>query len=221
MSKSRAIQCLVFDWDGTLADSTATIVACMQAAIEQNGLPVRSGQAIRDIIGLGLVEAVDCLYPDTPGINHDQVADSYRQHYRARYRGKTALFPPVKQVLGELYARDYLLAIATGKSRRGLDSSLQETGTRHLFHMSRCADETFSKPHPQMLHDILSVLDVAPENTLMIGDSSYDMQMAKAAGCLPVAVSYGSQERQRLLEYDPVACLEKLDDLIPWLEANT
>ena len=125
MTKPRAIQCLVFDWDGTLADSTAVIVACMQAAIEQNGLPARTGQAIRDIIGLGLVEAVDCLYPDTPGI-YDQLADSYRQHYRIRYRGRTALFPSVKQVLEELYARDYLLAVATGKSRRGLDSSLEE-----------------------------------------------------------------------------------------------
>lgn len=216
--QSMSVQCLVFDWDGTLADSTSTIVDCMQAAIEQNGLPTRTGQEIRDIIGLGLVEAVASLYPDTPGINHEQLADSYRQHYRDRYHGKTTLFPQVKPVLEKLHERNYFLAIATGKSRRGLDNSLEETGTGHLFHMSRCADETFSKPHPQMLHDILSVLDVAPGNTLMIGDSSYDMQMARAAGCHPVAVSYGSQERQRLLEYDPLVCLETLEDLIPWLE---
>jgi phosphoglycolate phosphatase len=215
---NNTIKCLIFDWDGTLADSTAAIVACMQAAIEQNGLPARSGQEIRDIIGLGLVEAVICLYPDTPGINHERLADSYRQYYRTHYRGKTSLYPQVIQVLEKLHERDYFLAIATGKSRRGLDSSLEETGTRHFFHMSRCADETFSKPHPQMLHDILSVLDVPPENTLMIGDSSYDIEMARAAGCHPVAVSYGSQERQRLLEYNPLVCLETLEELIPWLE---
>lgn len=213
-----AYRCLVFDWDGTLADSTAIIVACMQAAIAEHGLPPRPEQAVRDIIGLGLVEAVNCLYADLPDINPILLADSYRRYYRERYRGNTPLFPGAKEVLSDLNERDYLLAVATGKSRRGLDNSFRESGIGHLFHISRCADETYSKPHPRMLHDIMNVLDVAPEETLMIGDSSYDMEMAQSAGCKAAAVAYGSQERQRLLEYNPLVCLESLDELIPWLE---
>lgn len=216
----KEVKCLVFDWDGTLVDSTATIVNCMQAAIRANELPERPPEAIRDSIGLGLLEAVKYLYPDVAGIDPETLAESYRMHYRKQYRGKTRLFPLVKEMLAELNKRGFLLAVATGKSRRGLESSFDETETRHFFHMSRCADESISKPHPQMLHDIMLSLAVTADATLVIGDSRHDLQMAKSAGCESVAVTYGSQSRQRLLEYDPLVCLDAPDELIPWLETQ-
>lgn len=214
------IKLLVFDWDGTLADSELFIVNAMQAAIKQHDLDMRTRDEIRNIIGLGLMEAAAVLFPELEQAGHAALADSYRQHYSATARGKTALFPEVKETLVKLQEQDYKLAVATGKSRKGLDNSLHETGIRDFFHITRCADETFSKPHPQMLFDIMEHLFIAPENTIMIGDSEYDLLMARNANVTPVAVSYGAQTRERLLEHNPLVCLDRLDELPAWLDCN-
>lgn len=214
------IKLLVFDWDGTLADSELFIVNAMQAAIQQHDLEMRTRDEIRNIIGLGLMEAAAVLFPDQGQTKHQLLTDSYRQHYSLSAKGKTILFPDVIKTLAKLQKQDYKMAIATGKSRKGLDNSLQETGTRDFFHVTRCADETFSKPHPQMLFDIMEQLFVGPENTIMIGDSEYDLLMARNANVTPVAVSYGTQSRERLLVHNPLICLDRLDELPAWLACN-
>lgn len=211
---------LIFDWDGTLADSEALIVSAMRAAITDLGLGRRSQDQIRNIIGLGLQEAAAVLFPDLTECQHGSLADSYRHHYAATAAGKTALFPEVRETLHQLHQQGYKMAVATGKSRRGLDNSLRETGMTGFFNMTRCADETCSKPHPRMLHEIMESLAAAPGATLMIGDSEYDLQMAKHAGIAAMAVSYGTQSRERLLEQKPLGCLDRLAELIPWLSCN-
>lgn len=218
--KTNRIKLLVFDWDGTLADSEHFIVAAMQAAITEQRLAPRSPDEIRSIIGLGLMEAVAVLFPGVSEIELQLLTDSYRQYYSANARGKTTLFPEVIETLSRLQQQDYKLAIATGKSRKGLDNSLRETGIGDFFQVTRCADETFSKPNPQMLIDIMNELVVTPENTLMIGDSEFDLLMAKNANVAPVAVTYGTQTREQLLKHAPLACLDRLDELPVWLEDN-
>ncbi len=215
MSK-KEIKLLVFDWDGTLAGSELMIVDAMQEAIKQHNLYVRTREDIRNIIGLGLMEAAAVLFPDLSQTDHKLLADSYRQHYFVSAKGKTTLFPDVIETLNNLQEKDYKMAIATGKSRKGLDNSLRDTGIEDFFHFTRCADETFSKPHPRMLFDIMEQLFISPENTIMIGDSEYDLQMARNAKVAPVAVSYGTQTRERLLEHGPVTCLERLSELPGW-----
>ena len=202
--KKNGIKLLVFDWDGTLADSTTLIVAAMQAAISQLQYQARSDAQIRDIIGLGLVEAAQSLFPGLERDGHELIANGYRLHYAQRAL-ETSLFQEVPDTLSALQARGYRMAIATGKSRRGLESSLRQTGLEGFFHATRCADETCSKPHPQMLHEILDEMDLRPDHAVMIGDSEYDMEMALNAGVSPIAVSYGVHERTRLLKYKPLA----------------
>ena len=214
---TRSIKLLVFDWDGTLADSTAAIVKAMQAAIGECGVESRSDDNIRDIIGLGLLQAVAALYPDMEVAAQEDIAQKYRMHYSLANQGMTMLFPGVNNTLDHLKTMEYQLAIATGKSRKGLNNSLKQAGVEEFFHFSRCADETFSKPHPQMLLEIMDELDAKPGQTVMIGDSEYDLQMANNAGVRPVAVTYGSQSREHLLKYNPVACLNKITDLVGWL----
>lgn len=214
---NKSIKLLVFDWDGTLADSTASIVNAMQAAIDECGIEPRSDDNIRDIIGLGLLQAVAVLYPDINPADQEMLANKYRLHYSLANQGRTILFPGVHDTLNHLKTLDYQFAIATGKSRKGLDNSLRDSGVEEFFHFSRCADETISKPHPQMLMEIMDELDVKPVQTVMIGDSEYDLQMANNAGVKPVAVTYGSQTRDHLLKYKPVACLDKITDLVRWL----
>jgi len=216
----KGIKLLVFDWDGTLADSEWLIVYALQEAIKQHNLDMRTREDIRNIIGLGLMEAAAVLFPDLSPPDHKILADSYRHHYSAYAKGKTALFPDVIETLNNLQEMDYKMAIATGKSRKGLDNSLRECGVEDFFHFTRCADETYSKPHPQMLLDIMNHLFIAAENTMMIGDSEYDLQMASNAKVASVAVSYGTQNRERLLKFGPVTCLEKLSELPVWLTCN-
>lgn len=214
---NKPIKLLVFDWDGTLADSTASIINAMQVAIDECGIEPRSDDDIRNIIGLGLLQAAAVLYPDLNPANQEMLAHKYRSHYSLANQGKTMLFPGVHNTLDQLKTLDYQLAIATGKSRKGLDNSLRDTGVEEYFHFSRCADEAISKPHPQMLMDIMDELDIKPGQTVMIGDSEYDLQMANNAGVKPIAVTYGSQGRDHLLKYNPVVCLNKITDLVGWL----
>lgn len=213
------IKLLVFDWDGTLADSASAIVDAMQSAIRELSLDSRSDQDIRNIIGLGLMEAVNVLFPELNVSDLESLANKYRHQYVLSNQGKTRLFPRTQETLQELKNLDYQMAIATGKSRKGLDNSLRDTGIGDYFHFTRCADETFSKPHPQMLLDIMDNFAIEPGNAVMIGDSEYDMQMATSAGVRSIAVSYGSQNRERLLEYKPDACLDCISELVHWLSA--
>jgi phosphoglycolate phosphatase len=212
-----SIKLLVFDWDGTLADSTASIVTAMQAAIIETGMECRNDDSIKDIIGLGLLEAVNTLFPDENHADKQTLVDQYRIHYTLSNQGKTILFPGVRNTLNNLKTKGYHLAIATGKSRKGLNNALMETCVEDYFHFSRCADEALSKPHPQMLLDIMDTLNVEPRQTVMIGDSEHDLLMAKNAGVQSIAATYGSQTRDRLLKYYPIACINKITDLIGWL----
>jgi len=209
---------LVFDWDGTLMDSEARILACMQAAAKDLGLAVPSDASVRNIIGLGLREAVTGLIPDADAVLIERVAERYRIHFLDQNQTPSPLFAGAEAVLRELHAQGYLLAVATGKGRRGLDKVLADTGFHRLFHATRCADETFSKPHPEMLLQLMDELGASGEETLMIGDTEYDLQMANNARARGLAVSYGVHERERLLRHDPVGCLDDIRDLIHWLE---
>ena len=208
---------LVFDWDGTLMNSASRIVDCLRATIGDLGLEPLPESALSNIIGLGLHEAVQMLYPSAEASLIERFIDRYRIHFLAEEKSATELFPGSRDVLQQLYDDGYLLAVATGKSRRGLERSLDETDCRDLFHMTRCADECHSKPHPQMLQEIMAVLDVATQDTLMIGDTEYDMLMAVHAGTAALDVDYGVHERQRLLEHRPVHCISDIRQLPGWL----
>ena len=213
----KAYRLLVFDWDGTLADSLNHIVNSMQQASLALDIEVRTRDEIRNIIGLGMNEAMAQLYPDLSAGAVQELVDRYREFYIAMPAQQVVLYPDAEETLGHLYAEGYLLAVATGKSRSGLQRALDDTGIHSLFHASCCADEAFSKPHPQMLQRIMEELGVAPQESLMIGDTEYDLQMASNAGASAIAVMYGAHEPQRLLEHEPLTCLNSLKELPAWL----
>lgn len=209
---------LVFDWDGTLMDSEARIVSCLSMTLSDLGLPALARDTLLNVIGLGLPEAVATLLPQADTDLIRCFIDRYRYHFLSDHHAQAVLFPGAKDVLIELDRQGYLLAVATGKGRRGLDRSLEDTGCGTLFAQSRCADETASKPHPRMLLEIMDVLGVEPRETLMIGDTEYDLQMARNAGAHALAVSYGVHTRERLLACAPLGCLETITEILPWLE---
>jgi phosphoglycolate phosphatase len=211
------LKLLVFDWDGTLMDSGDRIVSCVSAAVAELGLPPRAPQAVRDVIGLGLREAWEALYPGLGETLLGDLTERYRRHFLVQDTTPMPLFPGVTEVLTDLRAEGYLLAVATGKSRRGLDRALEETALGGLFAATRCADETRSKPHPQMLLEVMSELGAEAEQTLMIGDSEYDLRMAVDAGVGALAVAYGVKDCRHLLEFQPLGCLEAIGDLPAWL----
>ncbi len=210
------IRLVVFDWDGTLMDSEVQIVACMQAAIADLGLEPRGTEAVKNIIGLGLQEAVAVLYPGSGADLITALADRYRAHWLGGAR-RSPLFPGVEETLYLLKDEGFQLAVATGKGRRGLDKVLGETGLGKLFDVTRCSDETRSKPHPLMLNQIMHQVGADPGQTLMIGDTEYDMEMARNAGAHPVAVSYGVHEVERLQRHAPLTCLDRITELGDWL----
>jgi len=211
---------IVFDWDGTLMDSEAKIVACIRAAFEDVGEPAPTPEAARNIIGLGLEDAMAELWPQAGPDQWSRVADRYRYYFLGGDQTPSTLFPGARELMDWLSDAGYLLAVATGKSRRGLDISLDATGLAGRFHATRCADETFSKPHPEMLLQIMDELGVSGTDTLMVGDTEYDMQMASNAGARALAVCYGVHDRERLLMQGPLGCLETLAELRPWLEGS-
>lgn len=214
------IRLVVFDWDGTLMDSAAQIAACMQAGIEDLRLAARSVDEIKNIIGLGLREAVIALYPDADVELVGALAERYRSHWLACEQ-PSRLFPGVEQTLQLLKEEGFRLAIATGKGRHGLDKVLRETGLTELFDATRCADETCSKPHPLMLEQLMLELGCAPAQTLMVGDTEYDMQMACNARAHAVAVSYGVHAWSRLQSHAPLTCLDEITELGDWLAEQT
>jgi phosphoglycolate phosphatase len=208
---------LVFDWDGTLMDSIGTIVACTQATIRELELGELPEPTIRGTIGLGLRETIDILSPGCDDELYGRILDCYRRHWVSTFREMPLLFTGVDEMLRGLAADGYLLAVATGKSRRGLDYALEQTGLREIFHATRTADEAFSKPHPQMLLDILDELGVASGDAVMVGDTTYDLEMAKSARTHAVGVCSGGHGREELERFGPLACLEGVVDLAPWL----
>lgn len=215
---TQRLNLLVFDWDGTLMDSEARIVACIQAAIGDLGLEPREVASVRNIIGLGLHEAISMLYPGSDTVLHQAMTDRYRYHFLTANPTRSELFPGAEETVRRLSEAGYLLAVATGKGRRGLDLVLEETGLGRYFHATRCADETFSKPHPQMLEELMDELGTEPGETLMIGDTEYDMEMALNARTHALAVSYGVHEKERLLRHRPLGCLAAIDELSGWLQ---
>ncbi len=215
--RARDYQLIVFDWDGTLMDSAAKIVSCFQAALADVGIAPPPQAAIRDIIGLGLDEAVAALLPDLHAATRARIVERYREHFLHLDQTAMPLFAGVREGLADLCARGYLLAIATGKARRGLTRALHASGLESLFVASRCADEAFSKPHPQMLLDILERTGVDAADALMVGDTVYDLQMASSARVDALAVSYGVHDRSRLLAHAPLACLDSFREVHAWL----
>ncbi|MDP1673712.1 MAG: HAD-IA family hydrolase [Burkholderiales bacterium] len=212
----RKFQLLVFDWDGTLMDSAAAIAESLQAACAELGVPVPDDTRARYGIGLGLTDALAHAVPDLEPAQYPRLLELYRRHFLRRNDG-TTLFGGAAEMIHELHDRGFLLAVATGKSRRGLDRALLETGLAGYFHATRCADEGFSKPHPGMLHAVMDSLAAIPEETVMIGDTTHDLEMADAAGVASVAVTYGAHERTALSACKPLAMLDEVRVLHDWL----
>lgn len=208
---------LVFDWDGTLMDSIASIVECTRATLADLDLPSLPDQTIRGTIGLGLRETMEILCPGGGDEMFSRVLECYRKHWLSSWRDRPVLFEGVCEMLGELAEDGYLLAVATGKSRRGLDHVLAETGLAGVFHATRTVDEAFSKPHPKMLLDILDELGVPPRSAVMIGDTTYDLEMARSAGTASIGVCTGSHGREELERFGPLTCLEGVVGLREWL----
>ncbi|HXM70165.1 MAG TPA: HAD-IA family hydrolase, partial [Thermoanaerobaculia bacterium] len=215
------LKLLVFDWDGTLMDSVGSIVGCTRAVIAELGLGEADETTIRGTVGLGLRETVDTLVPGCDDALFDVVLECYRRHWVATFRDLPLLFPGVPGMLGELARSGYLLAVATGKSRRGLEHALDQTGLRGHFQATRTADDALSKPHPQMLLDILEQLGVRPRAAVMVGDSIYDLRMAANAGTHGVAVLSGAHGREELAAEAPRVLLERIDELPAWLASES
>lgn len=213
---ARRFDLLVFDWDGTLMDSTAVIAASLQAACEDIGLPVPPDERARHIIGLGLYDALRYVLPGIPPSIYPQVVERYRYHFVSREES-APLFEGVADMLEALRAAGHQLAVATGKSRRGLDRVLQRTGLATKFDATRCGEEAASKPAPEMLLALQAELGVPKERTLMIGDTTHDLQMAQNAGVAGLAVAFGAHPREQLLALQPLDCLDNPQALWAWL----
>ena len=210
---------IVFDWDGTLMDSTSTIVKCIQAAARDLGLPVPRDEAASHVIGLGLFEAMQAVMPGIAPSVYPRMVERYRYHYLSKDH-ELVLFDGVRDMLTELHQDGYFLAVATGKSRVGLNRALNAVGLLALFDATRCADETFSKPHPAMLHELTRELGQDLRRTVMIGDTSHDLMMANNAGAAGVAVQYGAHPVEQLQACDPVFSAATVAQLHGWLSEH-
>lgn len=204
---------VIFDWDGTIIDSQAHIIYCMQQAIADAELPQCEHDAIRHIIGLSLNKAIATLFPELSMDRVEYVADRYRHHFFLDPANTSPLFSGAEDVIRDLHAKGYYLAVATGKGRKGLDIALQTTGLEPFFHVTRCADETRSKPDPLMLDEILTDLDMPCEKAVMVGDTSYDLDMAHNMRMDSVAVTYGMHEAQLLESSHPTYMIDSIDQL--------
>jgi len=210
---------IIFDWDGTLMDSAAMIVDSVQAAARDLGLDPPSEQRARHIIGLGLVDALRHAMPDLPEDHYPELVERYRHHYLSRDH-QLVLFAGADALIRQLSDNGFRLGVATGKSRKGLDRALIHTGLGACFHGTRCADECHSKPHPQMIEELMDEFAVLPAQTLMIGDTTHDLLMAHNAGVDAVAVSYGAHARDSLNEVAYRYCADSVTDLKTWLQEN-
>lgn len=210
---------IIFDWDGTLMDSAALIVDSVQAAARDLGLAVPSDERARHIIGLGLVDALRYAMPDLSPERYQEAAERYRHHYLGRDH-QLSLFAGAGDLVAELARAEHFLAVATGKSRPGLDRAFADSGLGAYFHASRCADECHSKPHPQMIEELMTEFGVMPAQTLMIGDTVHDLQMAKNAGVPALAVCYGAHPRSQLEAEAPLHCAASVAEMAAWLRVN-
>ncbi|WP_049721604.1 HAD-IA family hydrolase [Gilvimarinus polysaccharolyticus] len=207
----------IFDWDGTLSDSTNTIVTSMQRAATDLGWQCPERDAVRNIIGLGLPEAIRVLYPEVETQDIERLRARYSEHFLAIDQVEPAQFyPRVLESLDVLRTQGHQLAVATGKSRRGLDRVLARLGLDGYFHASRCADETASKPDPLMLAELLSQFGVKASEAVMVGDTEYDMDMARRADMPRIGVSYGAHAVERLHPYDPALCMDCFSEILTW-----
>jgi phosphoglycolate phosphatase len=204
---------IIFDWDGTLIDSQAHIIDSMRGAIADQGLEVPADDAIRHIIGLSLPVAIATLLPRIDDSRVQRIADGYRRHFFRDSQRMGQMFEGVEDLVRDLHGRGHFLAVATGKGRRGLDMALQQTGLGKYFHITRCADETRSKPHPQMLEEILVDLDMSPRDAVMVGDTQYDLEMARNIGMDSLAVTYGMHDRELLQKSEPTYIIDDLAEL--------
>ncbi len=208
---------IVFDWDGTLMDSAQKIVDCMQVAIRQTGLPTRTDVQIRHIIGLGMNEAIEYLYPQQH-VDVKRLVAQYRDEFVSLNKTLSPLYDGVTELLDTLEEQGYWLAVATGKSRAGLNHVLQEMGMQQRFHGTKTADETASKPDPLMLHELMAECGYAAEQVLMVGDTEFDLQMAHAAGVDAIAVKGGAHSEEHLRKFSPLAVLDTVADLLDFLK---
>ena len=210
---------IVFDWDGTILDSTGAIVRSIKAACRDLCLPEPADEMARQVIGLGLADALRIAVPDLPEDSVSEIIARYRYHYLSCDQD-LCLFEGVPSLMGELQAGGYSLAVATGKSRRGLERAFEHSGLGSFFHASRCADECFSKPHPQMLFELMDELLFPPEQALMIGDTTHDLQMAKNAGVAGLGVNYGAHTPAQLSTLSPLVLVNNVAELSAWLHEN-
>jgi phosphoglycolate phosphatase len=207
---------IAFDWDGTLFDSTAIITRSIQAAVVDVGGQRPSDQDASYVIGMGLMQALAHAAPDVPSSKYAELGERYRHHYGQNAHGIN-LFEGVLELLAALRQRDHFITVATGKSRRGLDDALQAVELKGLFHASRTADQTAGKPDPLMLHELMEELNVPPERTLMIGDTTHDLLMAQNAGCASVGVSYGAHASDSFAEFNPIYIAHSVAELDAWM----
>ncbi|MFY9179711.1 MAG: HAD-IA family hydrolase [Venatoribacter sp.] len=211
---------VVFDWDGTLVDSTGRIVDSMQRASAYVGLPAVSDGDVQNIIGLGLPEAIQTLWPDISEHDLHKITPIYARYFVDDSPVGMGPFVGAIDLLENLLERGHLLAVATGKTRRGLDRMFRDLKLGHYFAASRCADETCSKPDPLMLNEVLNELSIDPADAVMIGDTTYDLMMAQAAGVASIAMSHGAHEQDRLLSCNPLTLCHSMRELNEWLKNN-
>lgn len=207
---------IVFDWDGTLMDSTATIVRCIQSAARDLHLPVPSDSAASHVIGLGLAEAMQAAMPDIAPALYPRMVERYRYHFLTKDH-ELVLFKGAREMLADLNNEGYFLAVATGKSRVGLNRALNACGLLALFDATRCADETFSKPHPAMLQELTRELGQDMRRTVMIGDTTHDLMMANNAGAAGIAVEFGAHPVAQLQTCNPLFSARSIPELHAWL----
>ena len=219
MTASRRFDLIVFDWDGTLFDSTRLIARCIQAACADVGTRVPSDRDASFVIGLGLADALRHAAPELPPERYRELGERYRHHYLARQRD-IVLFEGTLEMLRALKAGNHALAVATGKTRRGLDEALRQADMANLFDATRTADETAGKPDPRMLRELMRELGCSAARTLMVGDTTHDLQLAANAGCASVAVSFGAHEPEAFAEHAPLFVAHTTDELHRWLLAN-
>jgi phosphoglycolate phosphatase len=217
--RPRRFDLIAFDWDGTLFDSTKIIVRCIQRAVVDVGGNMPTDKAAAYVIGMGLMQALAHAAPDVPKEKYPELGARYRHHYIS-HQNDLVLFDGVMPLLAELKTRHHWLAVATGKSRRGLDDALHSSQLRGVFDGSRTADETAGKPDPLMLHELMREFGTDPKRTLMIGDTTHDLQMAVNAGCPAVGVSYGAHEPEEFDALGPVFVANSVRDLHQWLIDN-
>jgi len=210
---------IVFDWDGTVMDSTAVISGSIQAACRDLGLTVPDDETARHVIGLGLDQALRFAVPDMPEAMRPDLVERYRHHFLAQDE-TIPLFEGAKETIAELHAAGYWLGVATGKSKAGLSRAMESSRMKNFFHATRTADQTFSKPDPAMLFELMEEMGVSAERTLMVGDTTHDLQMAQNAKVDVVAMSHGAHPPEQLQDLNPLALVDDFEQLRTWFKAN-